>query len=133
LDDDDDWKNFNTVQINLKDGHQTKQSKATPWANGTEEPNARVPVHCGGSAQQMEGLSKWSLIGFFLKTIMWNYFGYGIGCGYISPECLPPAIFLVLTPYYVQLLWSFLCTTKLIQRLLHSMNTPQFSHNMPLG
>jgi hypothetical protein len=26
----DDWKNFNTVQINLKDGHQTKQSKATP-------------------------------------------------------------------------------------------------------
>ncbi len=24
----DDWKNFNTVQINLKDGHQTKQSNS---------------------------------------------------------------------------------------------------------
>jgi hypothetical protein len=30
LDDDDDWKNFNTVRINLKDGHQTKQSKQLP-------------------------------------------------------------------------------------------------------
>jgi hypothetical protein len=129
----DDWKNFNTVQINLKDGQQTKRSKATPWTNGTEQPNARVPVPCGGRAQQMEGMSKWSLIGLFSKTIMWHYFGYGIGCGSISPECLPPAIFWVLTRYNVQLLWSFLCTTKLIQRLLYSMHTPQFSHNMPLG
>jgi hypothetical protein len=56
-----------------------------------------------------------------------------IGSGTMSPECLPPAIFLVLTPYNVQLIWSFVCTTKLIQRLLHSMNTPQFSHNIQLG
>ncbi len=48
---DDDWKNFNTVQINLEDGHQTKQSKATPWANRTQHPNARVHVPCGGRAQ----------------------------------------------------------------------------------
>jgi len=38
----------------LKDSHQTKQSKATPWANGTEQPNARVPVPYGGRAQEME-------------------------------------------------------------------------------
>jgi len=31
-----------------------KQSKATPWANGTEQPNARVPVPCGARAPQME-------------------------------------------------------------------------------
>jgi len=70
---------------------------------------------------------------FKKKPTMWHYFGYRIGCGSISPECLPSAIFLVLTPYNVQLLWSFLCTKKLIQRLLHSMNTPQFSHNMPVS
>jgi hypothetical protein len=31
-----------------------KHSKATPWANGTEQPNARVPVPCGGRVEQME-------------------------------------------------------------------------------
>jgi hypothetical protein len=56
--------------------------------------------------------------GFFLKTIMWHNLGYGIGCGSISPESWPPAIFLVLTPYNVQLLWSFLCITNLIQRVI---------------
>ncbi len=64
---------------------------------------------------------------------MWHYFGYRIGSGSMSPECFPAAIFLVLTPYNVQLLWSFVCTTKLIQRLLHFINTPQFSHKIPLG
>jgi len=35
----------------LKDDHQTKQRKATPWANGTKQPNASLgslsPVEAG--------------------------------------------------------------------------------------
>ncbi len=109
-----------------------QQSKAKQL-HGQMGLNNPTPVPCGGTAQQMEGMSKWSLIGFFLKTIMWHYFGYGIGSGSMSPECFPAAIFLVLTPYTIQLLWSFVCTTKLIQRLLHFINTPQFSRKIPLG
>jgi len=30
----------------------------------------------------------------FFKKPLRHYFGYGIGCGSMSPECLPPAIFL---------------------------------------
>jgi len=70
---------------------------------------------------------------FFKKNHYVALFGYGIGSGSMSPECFSAAIFLVPTPYNVQLLWSFVCTTKLIQRLLHFINTPQFSHKIPLG
>jgi hypothetical protein len=59
-----------------------QQSKAKQL-HGQMGLNNPTPVPCGGTAQQMEGMSKWSLIGFFLKTIIWHYFGYGIGWGVV--------------------------------------------------
>jgi hypothetical protein len=44
-----------------------KQSKATPWVNGTKQHNANSVPYGGSAQQQREGMSKWSLIGVFIE------------------------------------------------------------------